>query len=197
MLKVCQKFKLNDDRVPSVIINSSREIKSAYLQAVFDDEGSIHPTHGQIRIKMKPESYIEDIQKLVQEFDIETSRVIKEHDKRNERHYYYFLISGMRNVKKFHNEIGFFHPKKKNILIKRIQNIKIENYGYKARNLVLDALKKNGPLTAKQIAVTLKRDKRIIHQHLVNLKKQNLVDYAKIKRKFVYEHLWKAKINLI
>ena len=112
---LCQKFNLNEDRIPTSIINSSKEIKSAYLQAVFDDEGSVHSTHGQIRIKMKPKTYIEDLQKLVQEFDIETSQVIKEHDK------------------------------------------------------------------------------RIVHQHLVNLKKQNFVDYTKLKRKFVYEYLWNAK----
>ncbi len=32
------KFKLYNDNVPTQIINSSKEIKSAYLQAVFDDE---------------------------------------------------------------------------------------------------------------------------------------------------------------
>lgn len=191
---LCQKFKINDDRVPTQIINSSAEIKSAYLQAVFDDEGSIHNGHGQIRIKMKPKSYIEDIHKLVNEFDIETSKVIKEHDKRNGRDYYYFLISGMYNIKKFHDKIGFFHPKKNKTILNHIQNIKTENYGYKARNLVLDVLKKNGSLTAKQIAVILNRDKRIVHQHLTNLKKQNLVDYTKIKRKFVYEYLWETAI---
>ena len=94
-------------------MTASGEIKSAYVQAAFDDEGSIN--NGQIRIKMKPKIYIEDLQKLVQEFDIETSQVIKEHDK------------------------------------------------------------------------------RIVHQHLVNLKKQNFVDYTKLKRKFVYEYLWNAK----
>ena len=189
---LCQKFKINDDRVPTQIINSSAEIKSAYLQAVFDDEGSIHNGHGQIRIKMKPKSYIEDIHKLVNEFNIETSKVIKEHDKRNGRDHYYFLISGMYNIKKFHDKIGFFHPKKNKMILSHIQNIKTENYGYKARNLVLDVLKKNESLTAKQIAVILNRDRRIVHQHLTNLKKQNLVDYTKIKRKFVYEYLWKA-----
>jgi len=187
-----RKFKLYNDNVPTQIINSSKEIKSAYLQAVFDDEGSIHKGHGQIRIKMKPNSYIEDIQKLIQEFGIETSKVIKEHDKRNGRDYYFFLISGMYNVRKFHDEIDFFHPKKKNLMIKHLNNIKTPNYGYKAKNLVYNALKENGPLTAKQIALKLNRDKRIIHQHLVNLKKQNFVDYTKIKRKFVYEYLWKA-----
>ncbi len=142
---------------------------------------------------MKPKSYIEDIHKLVNEFNIKTSKVIKEHDKRNGRDYYFFLISGMYNIKKFHDEIGFFHPKKKDLMIKHLNNIKTPNYGYKAKNLVYNVLKENGSLTAKHIALKLNRDKRIVHQHLVNLKKQNLVDYTKIKRKFVYEYLWKIK----
>ena len=187
-----KKFELYNDNVPPQIMCYSKEIKSAYLQAVFDDEGSINPIHGQIRIKMKPKSYIEDVRKLIQEFGIETSKVLREFDKRNGREYYYFLISGMYNVRKFHDEIGFFHPKKKNIMLNHIQNIKTENYGYKAKNLVLDALKEHEHLTAKQIAVILNRDKRIVHQHLTNLKNQNLVNYTKIKRKFVYEYLWEV-----
>jgi len=185
------KFQLYNDNVPPQIMNSTEEIKSSYLQAVFDDEGSIHKQHGQIRIKMKPESYIEDIQKLVHEFGMETSQVIKEQDKRNGRSYYYFLISGMYNIRKFHDAIGFFHPKKKNLIIMHLNNIKTQNYGYKAKNLVYNVLQENGPLTAKQIAVKLNRDKRIVHHHLINLKKQNLVGYTKAKRKFVYEYVWK------
>jgi len=185
------KFDLFKDRVPFQIMNSSEKFKSAYLQAVFDDEGSIHKTHGQIKIKMKPKSYIEDVQKLVQEFGIKTSQVIKEHDKRNGREYYFFLISGMYNFRKFHDKIGFFHPKKKKRLIEHLKNIKTENYGYKAKELVLNVLKESGPLTAKQIAEKLNRDKRVIQQHLNNLKKLGLVNYIKLKRKFVYEYLWK------
>ncbi|MCH8003453.1 MAG: hypothetical protein IH934_02380 [Nanoarchaeota archaeon] len=186
------KFRLYEDRISSQIIHSSRDVKAAYLQAAFDDEGTIHKTHGQIRIKMKPKSYIKDVQKLIQGFDIETSKVIEEYDKRNGRKYYYFLISGMYNSKKFHDEIGFFHPKKKKRLIKHLRNIKTENYGYKAKNIVFDILKKHKSSTTKQIAKLLKRDKRVIHQHLTNLKKKNLVSFTKLKRKFVYEYLWKV-----
>jgi len=142
--------------------------------------------------KMKPKSYIEDVQKLIQGFNIETSKVIEEYDKRNGRKYYYFLISGMHNLKKFHGEIGFFHPKKKKRLINHLRNIKTENYGYKAKNIVFDILKEHKSLTTKQIAKLLKRDKRVVHQHLTTLKKKNRVSFTKLKRKFVYEYLWKV-----
>ena len=99
----------------------------------------------------------------------------------------------MYNSKKFHDEIGFFHPKKKKRLIKHLRNIKTENYGYKAKNIVFDILKKHKSLTTKQIAKLLKRDKRVIHQHLTNLKKKNLVNFTKLKREFVYEYLWEIK----
>lgn len=176
------KFQLYKDKVPIQIISSSKEMKSAYLQAVFDDEGSIHKTHGQIRIKMKPKSYIEDIRKLVNEFGIETSKVIKERDKRYGREYYFFLISGFYNLKKFQGKINFFHPIKRRRLANHLKNIRIKNYGYNAKELVLDLLKEKGPLTVKQAAKELDRDKRIIRQHLNNLKYKNLVDYTKIKR---------------
>lgn len=171
-------------------MNSDKKIKSAYLQAAFDDEGSVHKDHGQIKIKMKPKSFIQDLQKIVREFSINTSDVIEETDKRNERKYYFFLISGMYNLRKFQEKIGFYHPKKQKRLIAHLRNIKTENYGYKAKNLVVKALIEYGPLTVKQIAQILKRDKRIIHTHLVKLKNMGLVDYTKVKRKFVYEHLW-------
>jgi len=176
-------------------LHSTKEIKAAYIQAAFDDEGSINRITRQIRIKMKPKSYVEDIQKLVNELGIETSKVTKEIDKRNGRKYYYFIINGMYNRKKFHEEIDFFHPKKKKRLMKVLKNIKTENYGYKAKNIVFDILKKHKSLTTKQIAKLLKRDKRVIHQHLTNLKKKNLVRFTKLKRKFVYEYLWEARSN--
>jgi len=184
------KFKLYKDNIPFQIINSSKEIKAKYLQAVFDDEGTINKIHGQIRIKMKPKSYIEDVQKLINELGIKTSKTTKEFDKRNSREYYFFSISGMYNLRKFQKEVDFYHPKKKKILIEHLENIKIENYGYNAKDIVNELLKKHGPLTAKQIGNILNRDKRTIHWHLNNLKKMNLVNYTKLKRKFVYEYLW-------
>jgi len=186
------KFELDKDKVPKQIKEAPEDIKGAYLQAVFDDEGSIHKTHGQIRIKMKPKSYIEDIQKLIWELGIQTSSVIEELDKRSGRKYYFFLVSGFYNLKKFSEKIGFFHPKKKERLIQHLNNVKILNYGYKAQELVLDVLRKYGPLTAEEIAKKLNRGKRIIQIHLNNLKKQSLVSYEKVKRRFVYEYLWKV-----
>jgi hypothetical protein len=116
-----QKFNLGEDNVPDQIINSDKKIKSAYLQAAFDDEGSIHKDHGQIRIKMKPKFYIGDIQKMIREFGINTSSVIEEIDKRNGRKYYYFLISGRNNLREFNEKIGFLHPNKKKRLEKRLK----------------------------------------------------------------------------
>tara|TARA_Y100000310_G_C20409731_1_gene681349 strand:- start:81 stop:806 length:726 start_codon:yes stop_codon:yes gene_type:complete len=192
-----KKFKLYEHKIPIQIKKSSKNIKAAYLQAAFDDEGSIHKTHGQIRIKMKPQSYIEDIQKLIQEFNIETSQIIEELDKRHNRKYYFFLISGFYNIKKFSEKIGFFHPKKKERLTKHLKNVKMLSYGYKAKNLVLNTLKECGPLTTKDIARKLGRNKKTIYFHLNGLKKQNIVSFKKLRRKFVYEYLWEgSSINL-
>ena len=162
------------------------------MQAVFDDEGSIHKTHGQIRIKMKHKPYVKDIQTLIQEFDINTSSVIREIDKRNGRKYYYFLISGAYNLENFSKEIGFFHPKKRKILIEHLRNIKSLNYGYNAQNIVLNVLRKRGSLTVKKISRELNRDRRVINHHLNNLKKKCLVESKKLKRKSTYEYLWTA-----
>ena len=189
---ICHKFHLREDRVPPQIQAASPSIKAAYLQAAFDDEGGVHKSHGQIRIKMKPQSYIEDIWALVREFDIEISEIFRETDRRNGREYHYFLISGIRNLRKFHENIGFYHPIRRKIVLSHIANVKMENYGYNARYLVLSTLRKNGNLTAKEIAERIKRGKRTVHQHLRKLRREQLVEFSRAKRRFVYEYIWKV-----
>ena len=47
--------------------------------------------------------------------------------------------------------------------------------------------------TAKKLSMIIKRDKRTVQYHLDNLKKEDLVIYSKLKKKFVYEYLWGLK----
>lgn len=186
-----KKFKLNDDKIPKPIINSNNKIKSFYLRSVFDDEGTVHKEHGQIKLKMKPRSYVNDVKAILEEnFHIKCSEIALE--LKQDKKYYYFTISGQYNLRRFYNLVGFTHPKKLERLKRRLSSYKENNYGYGARNYVLNVLEKS-PKTADQIAKIIKRDKRTIQHHLNNLKKDSLISSTKIKRKFVYEYLWSLK----
>ena len=184
------KFNIYNNKVPIQIKKASLKIKSAYLRAVFDDEGSIARKTAQIRLKMKYKSYIKDIRNLLQnDFQIKCSKIIKEINRGFKC--YYFSISGITNLKKFHNNINLIHPKKQGYIIKRLNESK-GNYGYNAKNLVFALLKKE-PKTSKELAFTLSLDRRTIQHHLAKLKKQNKVSYKKLKKKLVYEYLWFTK----
>lgn len=185
------KFDIYNNYIPKEIKNAPKEIKSAYVRAVFDDEGSIHKDHGQIRLKMKHRSYIKDVKSILEnEFGIKCSKVKKEI--RFKFSSYYFHISGITNLRKYYEEIGFTHLRKYSRLKNKVEK-GMETYGYQAKEVVYSALKEHGPKTTKELAPILKRDRRTINHHLVNLKKQNRVKFEKSKLKFVYEYLWMIK----
>ena len=170
-----KKFKLYKDKIPKQIFNSNNKIKSFYLKSIFNDEGTVHKEHGKIKLKMKPKSYVNDIKDILEnKFHIKCSKIALELNQNKK--YYYFTISGQYNLRKFYNLVGFTHPKKLERLERRLNSYKEDNYGYDARNYVLDALKK-GPKTVKQIANSIKRDSRTVQHHLNNLKRENLVAY--------------------
>ncbi len=188
------KFGLDKDNVPDLIKDCSEEIKGAYLRAVFDDEGTISKNYGQIRLKMKYSTYVQDIKQLTESLNIECSKVVRE--KINEKYMsgcYYFTISGQYNLKAFNDNIGFDHPQKSEKLKTAISMIKLRTYGYGAYKKVYNILRISGPKTSSQLAVILDRDKRTMHHHLSNLLKFKIVTFKKVWKVYSYEYLWIAK----
>lgn len=191
---IYNKFGLGKDNVPRLIKDCSEEIKGAYLRAVFDDEGTISKHYGQIRLKMKYKSYIQDIKQLIESLNIECSKIARE--KINEKYMsgcYYFTISGQYNLKAFDDNIGFDHPQKSEKLKTVISKIKFRTYGYGAYKKVFNILRTSGPKTSSQLAIILDRDKRTMHHHLKNLFKNNSVTFKKVWKVYSYEYLWIAK----
>jgi hypothetical protein len=186
-----KKFKLYSHRVPEKIKTSEENVKSAYLRTVFDDEGTVSKYYGQIRLKMKYESYLKDIKYLLNSIGIECSNITLE--KSNKDKYgskcYYLGISGQYNLRTFLEKIGSNHPQKLLKLKKAVSKIKFKNYGYKTNKKILNALKRS-PKTAKQLAYLLSRDRRTIHYHLNNLLEMNKVNFKRVWSKYSYEYLW-------
>jgi hypothetical protein len=181
--------------VPNQIMNSCLEVKKAFIRNVFDDEGSVHKTHGQIRLKMLNKPFVEGVKYILEkDFGIKCSDIFEDRSSRysNNTHYY-FLISNRFNLKKFKNEIGFCHPDKMRKLNVRLSNVKKMEYPKHAANRLIYDILKFSPMTSGEVSFILNRSKRIVHSHLNELKRNNLVCCEYIKRKNYYEFLWKAK----
>ena len=191
----CKKFDLIEDNVPKVIKNSQPKIQGQYLRAVFDDEGTISKGYSQIRLKMKKESYVNDIKSILLSLGIESSDIYLEKYVKGKFGLpcYYFNISGYYNIKNFADKVGFDHPKKLIRLKDYLEKIKEHNYGYKANKKVLDILKIKGQMNKKQIALLLDRNDRTVQHHLNNLLKDNLVKFKKVWKGYSYEYIWYAK----
>ncbi|MAG16070.1 hypothetical protein CMO88_03345 [Candidatus Woesearchaeota archaeon] len=184
-----KKFRLGMNRIPSQIMLADKEIKAAYLRAVFDDEGNVNKIHGQIRLKMKFKTFLQDVKQLLEEFSIETSPLGKDFSGAGHLAWY-FVISGQYNLRKFYKRIGISHPDKKKKLRKRLRSYKQNTYGYKARFVILDILRKGGSKSVEDLANIAGRDRRTIQHHLNNLIESKLVKFTKVKTKYSFKNCW-------
>ena len=97
-----------------ILESKDEKVKSAFLQACFDDEGSISKD-GIISICQKEEGYINNIKKLLNEFGITNTTKYIIHNKKYNVNIYNLRISCKHNSL-FQEEIGFVNINKKNRL---------------------------------------------------------------------------------
>ncbi len=95
------------DRIPKQIFSASEECKGAFLQALFDDEGTVSTALG---FGMSNSSIVNEIKELVESLGIKTSNIslIKN---RNWKDHFTFTIK-RDSLTEFKEKIGFIHPKK-------------------------------------------------------------------------------------
>ena len=99
------------DKIPRNIFYSSDDCKSAFLRALFDDEGTISTN---LAISMNNFNLVNEIKSLVNNLGIETSKVITKKNRLGRDNFYFSIKS--KSFEIFRDKIGFFHPKKKNNL---------------------------------------------------------------------------------
>ena len=123
-------FRSSVIKIPDEVKNSTREIKSAYLRAFYDDEGCaavrIFRKTGEwkrnITLTSNSKTMLEDVKNmLLREFKIETNIIIRNNKKDRA---YVLGISKKKNFSTFQEKIGFNHPNKQ----KRL-SLMIESYG--------------------------------------------------------------------
>ena len=114
------------NRLPKLISNADKKFKKVFLQALFDDEGSISTG---LTIGIHDINIMEEIKLLINSLDIKTSKVmVHPYTHKKDKVYLQILRS---QYKKFQQEIGFSHPEK----AKRLElSIRTQNRIQRTRN---------------------------------------------------------------
>ena len=171
------------DRIPRDIFYSSDDCKSSFLRALFDDEGTISTN---LAISMDNLNLVSEIKSLVNNFGIETSRVITKKNRLHRDNFYFSIKS--KSFELFRDKIGFSHPKKKNNLdaainrrYRKQRTRSIESIdGY-----ITDILRKRQMGTI-ELANKLRFTLSHMLFHLKRLEKRNLVKRHGYKNKIVW-----------
>ncbi|MFQ6009666.1 MAG: LAGLIDADG family homing endonuclease [Candidatus Aenigmatarchaeota archaeon] len=98
------RFRSEDWNVPQQIKNSSKQVKAAFLMAFFDDEGSVIKSRREIRLYSINIDGLNEIAKLLEEFEIKCS-IRSGYGKR--RNVFAIIIRGVENLERFSKHIGF------------------------------------------------------------------------------------------
>ena len=111
-------------RIPDWIKQSDNEFKSAFLQAMYDDEGFLYPQKYMIVIAFANRMLTEDVRELVQSIGISTNP-IRLHNSKTRTLMHYFSITGRRNIFNFHRQVNFIHPIKRKKIEMLISKYKV------------------------------------------------------------------------
>lgn len=189
----------NDNkRVPTFLFSLSNEAKARFLQAMFDDEGSVLiGKKRKIQIGLRPRHQIEIVQQLLGDFRIKTGNILK-----CKSPYHRIEIAEQDSVKRFRELIGFVHPQK----ITRLEYIIKKGWKFKrydnnlANTKILTFLEKNGPADAASLALSLNRHKSTVREHLNELEQEGKIVANKAERKINkitrYYYLWGVRNEL-
>lgn len=112
--------------IPFSVLRSKKEVVAAFLQGLFEGDGSVscktdrrHQGKSiELTYNSQSEKLIQELKVLLLNFGIVTTRPYK--DKRNDC--YKLIISGVDNLKRFRQQIGFFSDSKKDA-IKRVEEL--------------------------------------------------------------------------
>jgi intein-encoded DNA endonuclease-like protein len=123
IVKKLLAFQLKEWRIPTEIIDGQRKVKTAYLQAFFDDEGSVvlckvkrknkNGSIGEswirkVKLYSKNREGIFEIQRMLDSLGI-SSTICKP----LKREIYELQIARIESIRKFANLVNFMHPRKR------------------------------------------------------------------------------------
>lgn len=174
------------NRIPNQVFNSLEECKVAFLQALFDDEGTISTT---LSIRIHNINILTGLKKLLYQLNISTGRISS---------YTYYSKKGKRisssfNVKKkdyqrFQEKVNFMHPEKaeklKSALITKLRKVRTRS-PIQIQEQIINILEMK-PSKTLELANELSFTINGIIPHLKNLLKENQI----IKRGYKNQTIW-------
>lgn len=192
--------------IPKWIKEGSKEIKSAFIRAIFDDEATVINSKGNrvISFGMNKEKsllnphkgFTEDIRKILFSLGVYPNETFKRRQP-GDSVQLGFHIYGRYNLMKFLENIGFTDSGKKEKLIKAIHSY--NTYGKNEIKMrILDALKTNNKLSTKELSIIVNRNRKVIWKNIHKLNRKGLVEKILINKKGPIEKvLWGLKDNNI
>lgn len=186
--------------LPVWIKNGDKEIKSAFIRALFDDEANVSNSRV-IRFSLSKRIdsidnlhvFFKEIEQILEDLGLNGIKIKKgkENNGKNGKTVEMKLaIFGFFNFKRFSEVINFNHPRKKKLLQKLTEppKVLILRKG-ETKKKIIDLLE-NDSLTISEISKLIGFSWKTIWEHLKELESKNLV--TKIKPDNSRESLWCA-----
>ena len=166
------------DHIPKQIFNATDECKSAFLQALFDDEGC---SSNGIVIRMKSYNFMREVRNIIEQIGIKTNKLFQSNDMAS------LSING-KYVELFKEKIGFSHPLK----IRNLNAI-INRRHRKERTRDIEGLKKqiliilkNKSLPTIEIANNIQLTLGHTLTYLKTLEKETKISRSGFKNKLIW-----------
>jgi len=167
------------DRIPKQIFNASEECKSAFLQALFDDEGC---SSNGIAIGMKGYNIVSELKKLLETIGMETNNLF-----RSNGGMVSFSINS-KSIELFKDKVGFSHPSKiKNLnfaISRKYRKMRTRSVE-KIQGQILSVLE-DKPCATIEIANVIQLTLGHTLKYLINLEEENKVTRTGFKNKFYW-----------
>ncbi len=176
--------------LPLWIINGTKEIKAAFLRALFDDEGNVS-SNRTIRLSLSKridlnnnlQEFLEEMILMLEKLGIKKIKLNKqkgENGKNGETIENTLTIFGFRNFEIFYKIIKFSHPKKMESLRNIVENTKIiRNRAGETKENIIKTLN-NGSLTISNVSQKVGTSWKTTWEHLKDLESKNLVHRNKV-----------------
>ncbi len=165
--------------LPEIIFNSDKKIQTAFLRAMYDDEGSVSITSNCILFKMTSKSVVEGCKELLKNFSINPGE-IKFNDNNSGKRIYYFYLSGKPDLEKFQKYVNFEHSEKLRQLTKLLASYKKVGFKWgETRQQIFSQIQTNDGITVKELSKKLRIPKSAIRVHTRKMKNKGLIKAIK------------------
>lgn len=172
--------------VPLWIKKGNKEIKRRFLQAIFDDEGTVKRVGIKLdyskllKLRKSHEKFLNSIKKMLKEFNIESNILTKEiystKKDNNKRIGMQIFISHRKNLINFSKNIRFLHQKKMRRLEDNLVIYTRRRYsdGGKSKRKIYYAIK-GGKNTITILKKYFKKSDSTLRHHFYQLEKDGLI----------------------